>query len=121
MSALPSGLTPTGLSQDGPDLLVVAWSDGRCTRHPVRRLRLACRCAQCIDEWSGEALLNPDSVPAGVRPLQIDPVGLYGLQFQWSDGHSTGIYTFETLWDTAEPTSGDIPVADTSADGERGS
>jgi ATP-binding protein involved in chromosome partitioning len=103
VSSLPANVRPTGLSQDGPDTLVVAWSDGCSTRHAVRRLRLACKCAQCIDEWSGEALLDPDSVPVGVRPLRIDPIGHYGLQFSWSDGHSTGITTFETLWELADP------------------
>jgi len=88
---------PTGLAQDGPDVLVVDWSDGARQRVPVRDLRLACRCAQCVDEWTNEALLDPASVPADVRPLRIDPVGHYGIQVQWSDGHSTGITTFDTL------------------------
>ena len=99
---MPTGVRPTALGQDGPDVLLVTWSDGRRTRHPVRALRLACRCAQCIDEWSGKALLDPDSISETVRPLRIDPIGLYGFQFSWSDGHSTGITTFETLWSTAE-------------------
>jgi DUF971 family protein len=29
-------------------------------------------------------------------------VGRYALQFVWSDGHSTGIYSFEYLRDVAE-------------------
>ena len=29
--------------------------------------------------------------------MRIEPVGLYGLSIEWSDGHSTGIYTFDTL------------------------
>lgn len=103
MSPLPSGARPAALGQDGPDVLTVSWSHGPKTRHPVRALRLACRCAQCVDEWSGDALLNPDSVPVGVRPLRIDPVGLYGVQISWSDGHSTGITTFDSLWDSADP------------------
>jgi DUF971 family protein len=32
-----------------------------------------------------------------VRPLSIDSVGRYAIRFHWSDGHSTGIYTFEHL------------------------
>ena len=94
---LPAGARPTALQQDGPDVLVVVWSHGHRGRHRVRDLRLACRCAQCVDEWTGAALLDDDSVPRDVRPLTIQPVGLYGLSFDWSDGHSTGIYTWETL------------------------
>ena len=91
------GVRPVGLGQDGKHLLTVEWSNGHRGRHPVRELRLSCRCAQCIDEWTNESILDPASVPADVRPLRIEPVGLYGLQIEWSDGHGTGIYTFETL------------------------
>ena len=94
---LPEGARPIGLQQDGADVLVVNWSHGHRGRHRVRDLRLACRCAQCVDEWSGEVLLDDGSVPADVRPVTIEPVGLYGLSFRWSDGHETGIYTWETL------------------------
>ena len=88
---------PVELSQDGPDVLVIRWSDEATSRHPVRQLRLACRCARCVDEWTNEPLLDPGSVPADVRPVRIEPVGLYGLQVEWSDGHGTGIYTHEVL------------------------
>ena len=94
---LPEGARPVSLGQDGPDVLTVAWSHGHAGRHRVRDLRLACRCAQCVDEWTNEPRLSPASVPADVRPVRIEPVGLYGLSIEWSDGHSTGIYTFERL------------------------
>jgi len=92
-----AGVHPERLGQDGPGVLTVAWSNGHHGRHRVRALRLACRCAQCVDEWSGERTLDPDRVPPEVRPLRIEPVGLYGIQIEWSDGHGTGIFTWETL------------------------
>ncbi len=58
---------------------------------------MACRCAHCEDEWTGERRLQAGSVPADIKLLESKPVGRYGLQFVWSDGHSTGIYTFERL------------------------
>jgi len=91
------GARPVELGQDGPDVLTIEWSNGHSGRHPVRELRLACRCAQCVDEWTGQATLDPSSVPETVRPLRIEPVGNYGLSIEWNDGHSTGIYTFEVL------------------------
>ncbi len=94
---LPAGARPLGLGQDGPDVLTVTWSHGHAGRHRVRDLRLQCRCAECVDEWTGQRRLDDDRVPADVRPLNIEPVGLYGLQIAWSDGHGTGIYTWETL------------------------
>ena len=48
---------------------------------------------------TGSNLLNPTSVPEDVRPLSIELVGAYGFCVRWSDGHGTGIYTYESLYD----------------------
>ncbi len=48
---------------------------------------------------TGRNLLDPTSVPEDVRPLSIELVGAYGFLVRWSDGHSTGIYTYESLYD----------------------
>jgi DUF971 family protein len=50
-----------------------------------------------VDEMSGRALLDPIMVPADVGPVSLALVGAYGLRVQWSDGHGTGIYTFQRL------------------------
>lgn len=65
---------------------------------PARALRLACPCAACIDEMSGRPLLDAAAVPLDIRPLSLALVGGYGLRVRWSDGHDTGIYTFERLY-----------------------
>jgi DUF971 family protein len=36
-------------------------------------------------------------VAGDIRPLSLALVGAYGLRVNWSDGHETGIYTFEQL------------------------
>ena len=63
----------------------------------ARPLRLGCPCAGCVEEMTGRPLLDPDSVPSDVRPVQVSMVGTYGLRVSWSDGHGTGIYTFARL------------------------
>ncbi|HTO51852.1 MAG TPA: DUF971 domain-containing protein [Myxococcota bacterium] len=90
-------LAPLSIAQAGPDALRIVWKDGHESVYPVRLLRLACRCAHCIDEHTGRPILRPDSVPADVRPVRISGVGRYALAFSWSDGHDTGIHTFESL------------------------
>jgi ATP-binding protein involved in chromosome partitioning len=95
------GPTPTEIRQSGPDRLAIAWSDGVRSEYRVRDLRLACRCAHCVDEWTGAPLLAEESVPADVHPLAIAPVGRYGIRIDWSDGHGAGIYTFRTLRELA--------------------
>jgi DUF971 family protein len=64
---------------------------------PARALRLACPCAGCVEEMSGRPLLDPAGVASDVRPMALELVGAYGLRVRWSDGHATGIYTFEQL------------------------
>ena len=98
----PPGARPIGLEQDGPRALTIRWSHGHVGRHDVRALRLACRCAQCEDEWTGERRLDDGAIPADVHPRGIEPVGLYGIQINWSDGHETGIYTFDRLAELCE-------------------
>ena len=90
-------VTATQIEQADPDTLRIVWADGVTSLYPVRALRLACACAHCVDEWTGASLLDPKSVPGDVRPLSLQPVGRYAIQFEWSDGHVTGIHTFERL------------------------
>jgi ATP-binding protein involved in chromosome partitioning len=43
-------------------------------------------------------LLDPARVPQDVAPLAISLVGNYAIKIDWSDGHNTGIYTYERLY-----------------------
>lgn len=80
------------------DGLQLEWDQsGHTALFEARRLRLSCPCAECVEEMSGRPLLEPASVPADIRPVSVGLVGSYGLKVQWSDGHGTGIYTFEKL------------------------
>lgn len=82
---------------DSTRTFVVRWADGAATRLPYRLLRQACSCAVCVDEHTGEPLLDPASVPADLGVTECTEMGLYGLRIHFSDGHGTGIYTFERL------------------------
>lgn len=80
------------------DGILIEWDPaGHKALYPARALRLACPCAACVDEMSGRLLLDPGGVPEDVRPVSLALVGAYGLRVQWSDGHGTGIYTFQRL------------------------
>lgn len=88
---------PCALEQSGPNELEITWNDGHVSRYPVVHLRRSCRCASCIDEWTGKRLLAHDSIAEDVKPLNLKPVGNYAIHFEWSDGHSSGIYSFDHL------------------------
>jgi ATP-binding protein involved in chromosome partitioning len=77
--------------------ITLKWSDGHETVYAARDLRLACRCAMCVEETSGQALLDPATVAETVRAKGIELVGQYAIQIEWSDGHNTGIYNFRDL------------------------
>lgn len=75
----------------------ILWSDGSDCVFPYRYLRLQCMCASCVEEMTGRKLLNVASIPEDVIAVEYIRVGKYALQFLWSDGHQTGIYTFDML------------------------
>ncbi|HET8650234.1 MAG TPA: DUF971 domain-containing protein [Gemmatimonadales bacterium] len=92
-----SSSTPRAITRQDNGLLI-EWDDqGHQGFYPARELRLACPCAHCVEEMSGQPLLDPATVPPDVRPVSLALVGAYGLRITWSDGHSTGIYTFHQL------------------------
>lgn len=94
----PAEIGPT---EDGARLRI-RWEDGVVSEYVPRYLRLLCPCAACVDEMSGVRTLTPEMVDESVYPTAIHYVGRYALQCVWSDGHSTGIYTFgylRKIWD----------------------
>ena len=77
--------------------ITFVWEDEHKSAYPARELRLACRCAQCIEEMTGKPLLDPTTVPGSVRARAINVVGNYAINIDWSDGHNAGIYNFRAL------------------------
>lgn len=78
--------------------LLIEWDQqGHQAFYPARGLRLACGCAVCVEEMTGRPMLDPARVADDIRPMSVALVGTYGIRIQWSDGHGTGIYTFERL------------------------
>ena len=78
--------------------VLIRWDDDHEGVYPARMLRLACRCAACLEEMTGRPLLDPGTVPADIDGAAIHFVGQYGIRIDWSDGHNTGIYTYEMLY-----------------------
>lgn len=88
---------PTDMRTEGEDHLRVEWSDGHVSLYSFQYLRGHCPCAECVDEITGARQVFPEHIPAGIRPTEAKPVGRYAYQFLWSDGHSTGLYTYTYL------------------------
>jgi len=92
-----SSITPREIGRSGKHDVLVRWRDDRETVFPARFLRLACPCASCIEEMTGRKILKDSDVPEDVHPLAITAVGQYAIKIHWSDGHNSGIFTWERL------------------------
>jgi Mrp family chromosome partitioning ATPase/DUF971 family protein len=77
--------------------ITVHWPDGTEARVANRALRLSCRCALCVDEMSGSPVLDPETVADDMQPVEITPLGNYAVGIAWSDGHSSGIYSWDHI------------------------
>jgi DUF971 family protein len=83
----------------------VTWSDGHTSRYPFYYLRDLCPCALCNDEREKKARLRASPAASIELPMYKPRVtaksaaamGNYAVQITFSDGHATGIYSFEHL------------------------
>jgi len=91
---------PTVFTHDTENIQI-SWPDGAKQSIPNRTLRLACRCALCIDEYTGEKKLDETAVPDDIQAIEIQQLGNYAVKIDWSDGHDTGIYPFKQLKEMA--------------------
>ncbi|EAQ81837.1 gamma-butyrobetaine hydroxylase-like domain-containing protein [Blastopirellula marina] len=105
MSAIPEQLK---LLDDGR--LWIEWSDGVQLVYPVRDLRDASPDA-LTREKARVAAEKPSTeltilAPEELAPLRItgmQPIGRYAYQIAFSDGHDSGIYTYEYLYSLGKP------------------
>ncbi len=77
--------------------LAVDWDGRHLSLYPHRVLRKECRCASCIDEWTGRRTLDVSTIPEDIQALDFIELGRYAIQILWSDAHETGIYSYELL------------------------
>ena len=77
--------------------LALKWSDGAATAVTARTLRQYCPCAECVEEWSGKRTFTPESIPEGMKVVEVQPMGNYALTFTFGDLHRTGIFTWALL------------------------
>jgi len=97
---------PLELGLEGKDL-IIAWSDGQRRRYSPQRLRALCPCAGCNEARRHAVPALPlDSPLADIAETvafrKVEPVGNYAYKIGFSDGHDTGIYTLEKLYQWGE-------------------
>lgn len=77
-------------------VLAVTWHE-RKADFPFVFLRGQCCCAQCVNEWTGEQILDLSTIPDDLSIAKLELVGSYAVRIHWSDGHNSGLFTWERL------------------------
>ncbi|MBS1983932.1 MAG: P-loop NTPase [Bdellovibrionales bacterium] len=75
----------------------VTWNDGKQSVVSFKDLRFHCPCAACVDENTGVRQIKKESIRDDVHPSKVQTVGNYALAIHWSDGHQTGLYSYDYL------------------------
>ena len=90
-------IEPIQIIEESDSEVSIKWSDDSESRFTAAQLRRACPCAGCVNEWTGEKMLDLDKIADDLTFNKIALVGRYALNFQFSDGHETGIFSFKYL------------------------
>jgi DUF971 family protein len=84
----------------------ITWADGHSSHFDFPYLRDNCPCANCNDERAKKENLADMNLPASpllpmykpkARAQSAMQVGNYAIQINFSDGHSTGIFSYDYL------------------------
>ncbi len=80
-------------------VLELQYPDGHCVQLPFELLRVFSPSAEVKGHGPGQGFLQ-----TGKKDVLItgaDPVGNYALQLHFSDGHNSGIFSWDYLWELA--------------------
>ena len=78
-------------------ILDIAFDDGRRFELPVEYLRVYSPSAEVRGHGPGQETLQVGKREVNIQA--IEPVGMYAVKFVFSDGHDTGIYSWEYLYE----------------------
>jgi len=103
---VPTSIVRREIDPGRPPAIEITWSDGHTGVYTPRLLRDACPCATCREGRAAPAApaLLPVLAPQETVPLAVTgmtPVGQYAYSIEFSDGHSSGIYTLDYLRELA--------------------
>jgi DUF971 family protein len=89
-------------------VLVIKWNDGRECRYSFAGLRAICPCVLCQGGHANmgrpaDKLLLQRAQDDALNLEAVTPVGSYAVQFVWNDGHDSGIYGWEYLYEACLP------------------
>ena len=94
----PTSPVPTAITlHQSSRILEIAFDDGKVFRLPCEFLRVHSPSAEVRGHGPGQEVLQTGK--KAVEILGIEPVGRYAIQLRFSDGHDTGIYSWDLLYE----------------------
>ena len=78
-------------------MLELVFADGRAFRLPYEFLRVHSPSAEVRGHGPGQEVLQVGKRDVTIK--DVEPVGHYALRPTFSDGHDTGIYSWDYLYD----------------------
>ncbi len=90
-------IQPVSIFKTPAGELGIEWNDGTTSTFNLHNLRAACPCALCVDEITGQKILDPAAIPENIGILKVRSIGRYAIGIYWSDGHQSGIYPYSLL------------------------
>lgn len=93
--------TPTAITlHQKSQLLEISFADGKSFRLPSEFLRVHSPSAEVRGHGPGQEVLQAGK--QDVKIVAVEPVGQYAVQLRFSDGHDTGIYSWDLLYEYGE-------------------
>ena len=77
-------------------VLEIAFADGRTFKLPYEYLRVYSPSAEVRGHGSGQEVLQVGKREVTIK--EVEPVGHYAIRPLFSDGHDTGIYSWDYLY-----------------------
>ena len=96
---------PTSVTADRQSrILTIEWQAGRVCHYRFAGLRAVCPCVMCQGGHENmgrpaDKLLLAKATNEELSLEEASAVGSYAIRFRWNDGHDSGIYTWEYLYD----------------------
>ncbi len=99
---MPVSTDPEHIAISKSKGIQIDWTDRHHSEYGLQYLRDKCPCATCTGTHG-----TPPRQPQADNPFQmyqpkltmlaVEPVGNYAIRIDWSDGHNTGIYSYDHL------------------------
>ena len=99
---MPLSTDPEHIAISKSKGIKIDWKDGHHSEYGLDYLRDKCPCATCTGahgtpprQPEAEAPTAFPMFKPALKMLGVEPVGNYAIRINWSDGHNSGIYSYE--------------------------